>query len=295
MSVVRAREEIRPKKAGRRWGIAATGAGATLLLSGCGDVRRGFLPEPVTEGAVEVMHFWNATWIAALAVGVLVWGLILWSVFAYRKKNDELPTQFRYHVPLEILYTIIPILMVAAIFGKTVQVENDILEIRDNPDVVVNVAGKMWSWDFNYVNEDVHIAGVQAANLKYGEEGVPETLPTLVLPVDSRVEFVLTSRDVIHSFWVPQFMQKLDMIPGRVNVFQVTTTKEGVFQGKCAELCGAYHSEMLFQVEVVSQAEYDEHIAALEAAGQTGLLGPELDRYELQDDQKSKLPIESGR
>ena len=282
-------------KAGRRWGLAATVMGAALFLSGCGDVRRGFLPEPVTEGAVEVMHFWNGTWIAAMAIGILVWGLILWCVFAYRKKSDELPTQFRYHVPLEILYTIVPILMVAAIFGKTVQVENSILEVREDPDVVVNVAGKMWSWDFNYVNEDVYISGLQAADLKYGEEGVPDTLPTLVLPVDSRVEFVLTSRDVIHSFWVPQFMQKLDMIPGRVNVFQVTTTTEGTFQGKCAELCGAYHSELLFQVQVVPQAEYDEHIAALEAAGQTGQLGPELDRYELQEDQKSKMPTPAGR
>ena len=293
---MRRREETRSRRTGRRWGLAATVGGAALLLSGCGEsFRRGYMPEPVTEGAVEVMNFWNATWIAALAIGVLVWGLMLWCVFAYRKKNDELPTQFRYHVPLEILYTIVPILMVAAIFGKTVQVENTILEVRENPDVVVNVAGKMWSWDFNYVNEDVYISGQQASTLNEGQEGVPDTLPTLVLPVDSRVEFVLTSRDVIHSFWVPQFLQKLDMVPGRVNIFQVTTTTEGTFQGKCAELCGAYHSEMLFQVEVVSQAEYDAKIEELRAAGNTGQLGTDLDRYELQEDQKSKMPQPAGR
>ena len=86
-----------------------------------------------------------------------------------------------------------------------------------------------------------------------GKPGVQKTLPTLYLPVNKRVEFVLTARDVIHSFWVPQFLQKLDMIPGKVNRFEVVPTETGTFQGKCAELCGAYHSQMLFQVKVVSQ------------------------------------------
>lgn len=242
-----------------------------------------------------MMRFWNGTWIAALAIGVLMWGLILWCVFAYRRRSeDELPTQFRYHVPFEILYTIVPILLVATLFGQTVKVENTLLHIDEDPDVVVNVAGKKWSWDFNYVNEDVYDSGVQAHTLSEGLEGVPETLPTLVLPVDSRVEFVLTSRDVIHSFWVPQFLIKLDMIPGRVNIFQVTTTTEGTFHGKCAELCGAYHAEMLFNVSVVSQEEYDAHIESLRDAGQTGQLGTELDQYELQSDQDEPLRGRSG-
>ena len=284
-------EQTRPRPARRRWGTAATVAGATLLLSGCGEeLTRGYMPPPASEAASDVITFWNGTWIAALAVGILVWALILWSVFAYRRRReDEVPTQFRYHVPFEILYTIVPIFMVATMFGQTVQLENKMLAIDEDPDVVVHVAGKKWSWDFNYVNEDVHIAGIQANTLNEGTGGVPETLPTLVLPVDSRVEFILTSRDVIHSFWVPQFLQKLDMVPGRVNTFQVTTTEEGVFQGKCAELCGAYHSEMLFQVEVVDQAAYDQHITDLRDSGNSGQLGLDLDMYELQIDQRDKF------
>lgn len=237
-----------------------------------------------------MMRFWNGTWIAAWVIGFLMWGLIFWCVFAYRRRSeDEIPTQFRYHVPFEILYTAVPILLVVTLFGQTVKVENTLLHIEENPDVVVNVAGKKWSWDFNYVNEDVYDTGVQAYTLNEGQEGVPETLPTLVLPIDSRVEFVLTSRDVIHSFWVPQFLIKMDMLPGRVNIFQVTTTQEGTFDGKCAELCGTYHSEMLFNVSVVSQEEYDAHIESLREAGQTGQLGPELDQYELQSDQDDPL------
>lgn len=283
-------EESRPRAA-RRWGIVAVAAGASLLLSACGEVaQRGFLPEPVTEVGDDYITFWNGTWIAALGVGVLVWSLLLWSVFAHRRRSDdEIPTQFRYHIPFEILYTVVPILMIATMFGQSVKLQNAMLEIREDPDVVVNVAGKKWSWDFNYMNENVHVSGIQANTLNEGTGGVPDTLPTMVLPVDSRVEFVLTSRDVIHSFWVPSFMQKLDMVPGRVNTFQVTTTKEGTFQGKCAELCGTYHSEMLFQVKVVPQAEYDAFINDLRDSGNEGILGTELDKYELQPDQKDKF------
>ena len=115
--------------------------------------------------------------------------------------------------------------------------------------MTVNVVGKQWSWDFNYVEDDVHEVGTQA--ILTGEPGAAETIPTLYLPVGERVEFVLTARDVIHSFWVPAFLQKMDMIPGRVNRFQVVPTQEGTFGGKCAELCGAYHSQMLFNVKVV--------------------------------------------
>ncbi|WP_237141451.1 cytochrome c oxidase subunit II [Serinicoccus hydrothermalis] len=271
--------------------MLAVTAGA-LALSGCGEsLTRGYLPEPATEVGEDVVSFWNATWIAALAVGVLVWALILWAVFAYRRRSeDDIPVQFRYHVPFEILYTVVPVLMVAAMFGQTVNLQNAMLDTDPEPDVTVNVVGKKWSWDFNYVDEQVYVSGQQAQDLNDGAEGVPETLPTLVLPVDSRVEFVLTSRDVIHSFWVVNFLQKMDMVPGRVNIFQVTTTEEGTFAGKCAELCGAYHSEMLFQVEVVSQEEYDAFIADLEESGNTGQLGPDLDMYELQPDQQDKLP-----
>ena len=109
-------------------------------------------------------------------------------------------------------------------------------------------------WDFNYVDDDVYETGEQAQT---GEPGAEETIPTLYLPVDERVEFVLTARDVIHSFWVPSFLYKKDMIPGRINNFQVVPTQEGTFAGKCAELCGEYHSRMLFNVKVVSRAEYD--------------------------------------
>lgn len=272
-------------------GAVALAGVAVLLLSGCTEnVKRGFLPKGVTTTSDDITFFWNSTWIWALAVGVLTWGLMAWCVVRYRRRkgDDELPPQMQYNVPLEILYTVVPIFMVAVLFGKTVELENKMLDTKPTPEVTVNVVGKQWSWDFNYVQARTYDTGVQA-NLT-GKPGVEKTLPTMYLPVGKRVEFILTARDVIHSFWVPQFLQKMDMVPGRVNKFQVTPNEVGTYQGKCAELCGAYHSEMLFQVKVVPQAEYDRQMQALRDKGQSGFLSNSLNRSGLEKAQQQYLP-----
>jgi cytochrome c oxidase subunit II len=271
--------------------ITASGMLVALALSGCaGRVQDGFLPRAASEGGERVTNLWNGAWIAALGVGVLVWGLILWCVVAYRKKKDdtELPVQLRYNVPVEILYTVVPVFMIAVLFYFTARDESALLDHSKNPDVVVNVVGKKWSWDFNYVNEQTFESGTQAELT--GKPGVEETLPTLYLPVGKRVEFVLTARDVIHSFWVPVFLQKLDMIPGRVNIFQVVPTEVGTFQGKCAELCGAYHSRMLFNVKVVDKPTYDAHMADLKARGNTGQLDNSLNSEKVMNEDQDVLP-----
>ena len=144
-----------------------------------------------------------------------------------------------------------------------------------SPTHTVEVIGKQWSWDFNYVDEGVYETGVQAA--LDGTEGAEERLPTLVLPVDEKVEFVLYARDVNHSFWIPAFYYKLDVIPGRLNSFDATPNKIGVYDGKCAELCGTYHARMLFTVHVVSKADYETYMKGLAARGQTGVAkGPAI-------------------
>ena len=259
-------------------------AGVSLLgLSGCSAdmLRRGYLPAEsvgATNQTPTITALWNGSWIVLLGVGVLVWGLIIWCVIAYRRRagDPEVPPQFRYHLPLEVMYTAIPLFMLSVLFYYTAVSQASILNLDEEPDHTVQVVAKQWSWDFNYVDEDVFESGVQAA--LDGEEGAETRLPTLVLPVDERVEFALFARDVNHSFWIPAFLFKMDNIAGRDNRFQVVPTKEGTFQGKCAELCGEYHSEMLFVVEVVSRAEYDDYIQGLKDAGQTGQLGTELNR-----------------
>ncbi|MCC3282783.1 MULTISPECIES: cytochrome c oxidase subunit II [Arthrobacter] len=255
---------------------AVTSAGA-LFLSGCSsDVQKGWLPteRDTTNHTGRIMDLWVNSWIAALAVGILTWGLILWCIIAYRRRKNETgyPRQLSYNLPLEIFYTAIPLFMVLVLFFFT---DRDIraLDARvDDPDVIVDVRGKQWAWDFNYVKEDKYYSGVQV-NLD-GEEKSQDEFPTLYLPVNKSVELQLNARDVIHSFWVPAFLQKRDMIPGRTNYITLTPQQEGTFEGKCAELCGEYHSEMLFNVKVVSEAEYEAYVATLN----DGQLGAEYDR-----------------
>jgi cytochrome c oxidase subunit II len=288
---VRQHDLLSPRRPLRRFGsTAVVGVLSVAVLSGCaadelrGSASTGWLPPAVTENGEVVTNLWIGAWIAALAVGALVWGLVGWCVVAYRRRKDdtELPVQLRYNIPIEILYTVVPIFMVVVLFYYTARDESALVDTSQEPDVTINVVGKQWSWDFNYLEDEVHEVGAQA--ILTGEPGAQETVPTLYLPVGERVEFVLTARDVIHSFWVPAFLQKMDMIPGRVNAFQVVTTQEGTFKGKCAELCGTYHSQMLFNVKVVPRAEYDQHIDDLRAKGQTGLLNNTLNREELMND-----------
>ncbi|MDY3049342.1 MAG: cytochrome c oxidase subunit II [Rothia sp. (in: high G+C Gram-positive bacteria)] len=265
--------------------FAATSAVSALLLTGCSDQASvGWLPTQrgVTDNVDTIMDLWIGTWIAALAVGLVTWGLMLWCIIAYRRRKYETgyPRQVSYHAPLEIFYTAIPIILIVSYFTFSDAAERQITAPKaETHDVVVEVYGKQWSWDFNYINEGVYFAGVQARLDKEGDTGIEDTLPTLYLPVNSTVDVQLKSRDVIHSFWVPAFLEKRDTIPGMTNHMYFTTGSEPArYAGKCAELCGEYHSEMLFNVEVVSQEDYEAYIQSLEEAGNVGRLGDEYNR-----------------
>nr|WP_242608053.1 cytochrome c oxidase subunit II [Xylanibacterium ulmi] len=276
--------------------VTAIAAAVAVLASGCASdaVKRGYLPGytdgEVTNHTEGLRHLWVGSWVAALAVGVITWGLMLWCVAAYRKRRDDnqLPVQTRYHVPLELMYVIVPLAMVLVLFYHTDRVMSDVNQVDGDADVHIQVIGKQWSWDFNYLDDDVydtgqHLAdpGSQTAEDEIdGAPGTSTALPTLYLPVGEKVEFTLDSRDVIHSFWVPAFLYKKDMIPGRTNVFEVTPEREGAYAGKCAELCGEYHSGMLFNVKVVSRSEYDAHMDDLRAQGNVGELGLDLNRHQ---------------
>ncbi|MGO4190429.1 cytochrome c oxidase subunit II [Arthrobacter sp. YAF17] len=264
-------------------GLALAGA---LALTGCSpEVQKGWLPTErgTTNHTDRIMDLWVNSWIAALVVGVITWGLMIWCMVAYRRRKGTVgfPRQNSFNLPLEVFYLTIPLFMVLVFFYFTDRDQHAIDDRSQPADVVVDVRGKQWAWDFNYkkgnvIREDVHEAGVQAHLT--GEAIDKEKLPTLYLPVNKSVDVELNARDVIHSFWVPAFLQKRDMIPGKTNYIRFTPTKEGTYDGKCAELCGEYHSEMLFRVKVVSDAEFQAHLEKLRQDGNTGLLGEEYDR-----------------
>lgn len=273
---------------------SAVAVGVALLASGCASesVQRGYLPGysdgEVTNQTARITDLWVGSWIAALLVGIMTWGLILWCIAAYRKRKSDhqLPIQTRYHLPLELMYTAVPLIMVMVLFYYTDRDVSEIQKVDGTATEHIQVIGKQWSWDFNYLDADVYDHGehesdpgsVTAADEIDGAVGTSDAFPTLYLPVNETVEFTLDSRDVIHSFWIPAFLYKQDMIPQRTNTFQVTPTREGTYAGKCAELCGEFHSGMLFNVKVVSAQEYDAHMADLAAKGQNGALGMDLSR-----------------
>ncbi len=241
-----------------------------VVLSGCSpvddsDIKRLALPVAGSDRTQYIWDLWLGAWTATLVVFLLVFGLIVWCIFRYRRRSDdEIPVQIRYNLPIEALYTFAPVIIVAVFFFHTVTAQNAILEKVDEPDHTIEVVGSKWQWAFNYLDEDA-TSGVDVYDF-----GTPDAPAELWLAVDESVRFNLKSPDVIHSFWIPEFYFKLDVVPGKVNSFDVTPTREGTFTGRCAELCGLYHSRMIFKVNVVSRAEYDAHLASLETDGNTG-------------------------
>jgi cytochrome c oxidase subunit 2 len=243
---------------------------AAVVLSGCSpdgdtDLERLALPVGSTDRTQDIWELWLGAWIAVLAIFLLVFGLIVYSMIRYRRRSDdEVPAQIRYNLPIEALYTFAPVIIVAVFFFHTVTSQNNVLERVDNPDHTVEVVASKWQWAFNYMEEDA----TQGEDVF--DSGTPDDPAELWLPVGESVRFELKSPDVIHSFWIPEFYFKMDVVPGKVNSFDLTPTREGVFVGRCAELCGLYHSRMLFEAHVVSRAEYDAHLAELQEDGQIG-------------------------
>jgi cytochrome c oxidase subunit II len=241
--------------------VSVAVAGATLLLTtGCAseDLPSFAMPDrDVTNQAPRILSLWQGSWIAALAVGALTWGLILWPVIFHRRKRAHtgLPPQTRYNLPIEVFYTVVPVIMIAVFFYFTARDEEKITHVSAHPDHTITVTAVQWSWQFTYDTD----GGADATTT-----GTPAKPPTLFLPLGESVLFKLQSDDVIHSFWVPAFLFKMDVIPGQNNKFEITPTKLGTFAGRCAELCGKDHARMLFNVQVVSPADYKANVAQVE-------------------------------
>ncbi|WP_438353174.1 aa3-type cytochrome oxidase subunit II [Microbacterium sp. CJ88] len=282
-----------PSKRRIRWAVLPLGIATAVILAGCSPTElHGFLPgfeDPNAPAATNhtemVAGLWVNSWIVLLVVGIVTWGLMGWAAIAYRRRKGQtgLPVQLRYNMPIEIFYTVVPLILVIGFFAFTARDQTTLETQTPNPDVSITAIGKQWAWDFQYNgsasdNADaVWTMGVQAVPAANGDVN-QDALPTLYLPVNKSVKILLQSRDVIHSFWIIDFLYKKDMYIGRDNYWSFTPTREGTYAGKCAELCGEYHSAMLFNVKVVSDAEYQSYLASLRDAGNTGPINKEYDR-----------------
>ncbi|MEY8015801.1 cytochrome c oxidase subunit II [Mycobacterium servetii] len=299
-----------PVRRRRPLALAGTLGLLAVTLSGCSwseALGMGW-PEGITPEAHLNRELWIGAVIASLAVGGIVWGLIFWSSAFHRKKatDTDLPRQFGYNMPLELVLTVMPFLIISVLFYFTVVVQEKVLHIAKDPEVVIDVTAFQWNWKFGYQRVDFKDGtftydGADPARKKaaapkpvgvdkhgdelvgpphglHGEDlsylnfdkvetlGTTSEIPVLVLPEGKRIEFQLASADVVHSFWVPEFLFKRDVMPNpkannSVNVFQVEQiNRTGAFVGHCAEMCGTYHSMMNFEVRVVSANDFKAYL-----------------------------------
>jgi cytochrome c oxidase subunit 2 len=211
------------------------------VLAGC-HVPGFAAHQPASKQGASAYHLWNATLFVALGVGVLVWGLILYSAVRYRRRRSAtgIPSQRQYIVWLEVTYTVIPVLIVATLFGLTVATQHRIDSISSHPDLRVEATAFQWGWSFHYTNGNVTSAS---------QGNVPADL---YLPVGETAEVDLRATDVVHGFYVPAFLFQRNAVPGSPTRFDITPTRLGTYDGKCATFCGLDHDDMLFTVHVVT-------------------------------------------
>ena len=226
-----------------------------LGLAGCSGHLGA--PEAVTRQGDEFTTLWKGFLITAAVIGLLVYGLIIYAALRYRRRKGDdptkVPSQYQYQVPLEVAYTVIPIIIVGFLFAFTVIGQNRITRTDPDPDLTVQVVGFQWQWQFVYVDEQIDVGGSA------------EVTPELVLPVGRTIRFDLVADDVNHSFWVPEFLQKRDLIPGVDNEVDMEITEPGEWVGRCAEYCGLDHWKMDFTVRAVPADEFDAWVAEQQA------------------------------
>jgi cytochrome c oxidase subunit II len=293
--------QVRRKQWARGGRAAALLGSLAVVLTGCSakdwerNLRFGW-PTGVTKQGAEMRVLWTWSCVTALTLGVVVWGLIFWCVIRYRKKNDELPRQTKYNFMVEAVCFTFPFIVIAGLFYRTVLVEDDVNHLSKNPDAYIQVNAFKWNWQFEY-HSYVGPQGQQGSRVTeaYADPNDPSKtatdpnvasqpyylrttgtqfeIPVLVVPVNQTVQIDEHSLDVIHSFWVPEFLFKRDVIPygssatDRDNKFEFTATSTGSFVGRCAELCGVYHSQMNFEVRVVPQDTFVKYLTALKGLG----------------------------
>jgi len=283
-----------------------------LALTGCStasfeDKFRFGWPRGVTKQGHEARVLWTWFGVIALALGIVVWGLIFWCCIRYRKRKhqgvDFIPRQTKYNFAVEAVCFTFPFIVIAGLFYRTVIVEDDINHLSKNPDVVVQVDAFKWGWQFEYLgyrgtSEQIgDVNGPQAITAYTNSSGKiilnkndrdqngkakPDYLrttgsqyeiPVLVIPKGQKVQFIEHSEDVLHSFWVPEFLFKRDVVPygttatTQDNRFEITATTVGHYVGRCAELCGVYHSQMNFEVRVVDPSTFQSYLTALKKIG----------------------------
>jgi cytochrome c oxidase subunit 2 len=225
----------------------------------------------MTRGATDISNevfelhmliFW-----ICVAIGVVVFGVMFYSMYAHTKKKNPVAATFHENHKVEIAWTIIPFLILIAM---AIPASKTLVKIYDDEagDLNIQVTGYQWKWQYNYLEDDVTFFSNLSTDMDEinnlvpkGENYLQEVDEMVVIPVGKKVRFLITANDVIHSWWMPAFAIKQDAIPGFVNTAWTKVDKPGIYRGKCTELCGKNHGFMPIVVKVVEQSEYDEWVS----------------------------------
>ena len=244
-------------------------AGLSLLLLSSAasadwtvNMRRG-----VTDISPSVFDLHMTIFWICVAIGVLVFGVMLWSMVMHRKSRGVVPAKFHENLSVEIAWTVIPLVILV---GMAIPATKTLIEIYDaeEAEIDIMITGYQWRWQYRYMGEDVSFFSNMATpreaianSSDKGENYLLEVDEPMVIPVDTKVRFLITAADVIHSWWVPDLAVKKDAIPGFINEAATRVAETGTYRGQCTELCGRDHGFMPVVVEVVSQEDYATWLA----------------------------------
>lgn len=214
------------------------------------------LPDPITEQGRRTNNLYQAVLAVSFLVFFGVTAGIIWAIFRYRRRGPELPQQIHGSSVLEATWTIIPVIILVALFIPSFILVRDLKTppSESEADILIEVIGRQWWWEFNYVRDGIR---VQTTPPNY-DDLVP---PALVVPANRTILLRIRSADVVHSFYVPHTLYKIQAIPGNVNYLHFTVEKPGIYHGQCYQFCGLRHSDMLFVLDVRSQADYNRWLS----------------------------------
>jgi cytochrome c oxidase subunit 2 len=226
------------------------------------------LPKGVTDISHDVFTLHMAAFWMCVVIGILVFGVMFYSIFAHRRSKHPKPADFHHSTTVEILWTIVPFVILIAL---AVPAAGTLIKEYDtrNSDMTVKITGYQWKWQYEYVDQGVSFFSTLEAKANAARQlhsGIdPATVPNylhdtdhyLVLPVGKKVRFLLTANDVIHGWWMPDFAIKKDAIPGYINEMWTKINEPGIYRGQCTVLCGRDHGFMPIVVKAVTLDEYN--------------------------------------
>lgn len=265
----------------------------SCLLSGSVLARSQFnMPQGVTPISNEIYTLHMTIFYVCVAIGVLVFSVLVFSIFKYRKSKGAVASTFHEHAVVELVWTIIPfiILVVMAIPATRVLI---MMEDDSDADMNIKITGYQWKWKYDYLDEGISFFSNLSTPQKQienketkGENYLLEVDKPVIVPIHKKIRFLVTANDVIHSWWVPDLGIKRDAIPGFIHEAWARIDKPGIYRGQCAELCGVGHGFMPIVVEAKTEEDYAKWVASqrgetIKAANEAQAVVPPMTKEEL--------------